>query len=147
MTDDQPVRPPAELVVAVVLTYIAGVAQIVLGILLIFVRYVPDIGASARFVVTVGGAVTVLLGLLVISLASGLTRARRDARVLLTVLFSIGLALAILVLLADASDVWIQVLNLAITAGLIVLLWTGRVARFFARSGGARSARPRSPRS
>lgn len=139
MTDDTPARPPAELIVAVVLSYIAGVAQIVLGILMIFVRYVPDLSPTERFVFTVTGAITVLLGLLVISLAAGLTRARRDARLWLTVLFGVGLGLAILVLLVDTDDLWIQVVNLVMTAGLIVLLWTGRVARFFARTGGART--------
>ncbi|PJJ65619.1 hypothetical protein [Compostimonas suwonensis] len=133
-------RPPAELLVATVLSYIAGIAEIVLGILLIFVRYVPDIDDTGdREIVTIVGAATVLLGLFVVSLASGLTRGRRDARILLTVLFSISFVLGLVVLFADADDAWFRVVDLAITAGIVCVLWTGRVARFFARSGGART--------
>lgn len=132
-------RPPAELVVAIVLSYVVGIGQILVGIALVFVRYLPDLDGSERFIVTMVGALTMLLGLLVVSLASGLGRARRDARVLLTVLMSASIALGVTVLIVAPDDVWFHVVDLAITAAVIVVLWTGRVARFFARSDGART--------
>lgn len=132
-------RPPAELVAAIVLSYVVGIGQILVGIALVFVRYLPDLDGPERFIVTMVGALTMLLGLLVVSLASGLGRARRDARVLLTVLMSASIALGVAVLIVAPDDVWFHVVDLAITAAVIVVLWTGRVARFFARSDGART--------
>jgi hypothetical protein len=80
-----------------------------------------------------------LLGLLVVSLASGLGRARRDARVLLTVLMSISIGLGVYLLIVDSGDLWFRLIDIAITAAVIAVLWTGRVARFFARTVGART--------
>jgi hypothetical protein len=89
--------------------------------------------------VTLVGALTMLLGLLVVSLASGLGRARRDARVLLTVLMSVSAALGVYVLITSPGDLWFRLIDVVITAAVIAVLWTGRVARFFARSDGART--------
>lgn len=139
MTRARATRPPAELVAAIVLSYVVGIGQILVGIVLVFVRYVPDLNGAERFAVTLVGALTMLLGLLVVSLASGLGRARRDARVLLTVLMSVSIALAVYLLLVDGGDLWFRVVDVAVTAGVILVLWTGRVARFFARTGGART--------
>lgn len=131
-------RPPAELVVAIVLSYVVGIGQIVAGIVLVFVRYLPGLDGTQRFTVTLAGALTMLLGLLVVSLASGLGRARRDARVLLTVLMSASIAVGVTALIAALGDVWFLLADLVLTAAVIVVLWTGRVAPFFARSDGAR---------
>ncbi|MDN4596714.1 HAD-IC family P-type ATPase [Leifsonia virtsii] len=132
---DGRVRPPAELIGAVVICYIAGVAEILAGILLLFVRYGDGLDALERLVITVVGAITILLGLLVISLGSGLTRGRREARVLLTVLFAASAALSVVVLLTDGAVTAFRLLDLAISVAVIVVLWTGRAARFFRRSG------------
>lgn len=128
-------RPPAELRMVAVLSFIAGIAQIVAGVLVIFVRYVSGVDATERSVVTIVGAATVLVGLLVVSLASGLLRARRDARILLTVLFGLSFASGGFELVTDADHVWFRMLDLTVTAGIVVVLWTGRVARFFAHTG------------
>ena len=139
MTRARAARPPAELVVAIVLSYVVGIGQILVGIALVFVRYLPDLDGTERFIVTMVGALTMLLGLLVVSLASGLGRARRDARVLLTVLMGVSAALGVSVLITAGDDVWFRAIDVAITAAVIAVLWTGRVARFFARSDGART--------
>ena len=140
MSNVAPTGPPAELVVATVLTYVVGVLGIVLGILLMFVRYVPNlVHSTLGAIVTIVGAATVLLGLFVIALASGLTRGRRDARILLTVLFSIWFVLGVLVVVLDPDDSWFRLVDLILSAGIVVVMWTGRVARFFARSGAART--------
>jgi hypothetical protein len=127
------------LVVAIVLSYVVGIGQILVGIALVFVRYLPDLDGTERFIVTMVGALTMLLGLLVVSLASGLGRARRDARVLLTVLMGASAALGVSVLITAGDDVWFRGIDVVITAAVIAVLWTGRVARFFARSDGART--------
>lgn len=133
-----PHRPPAVLIVAVVLGYVNGVAQILAGIALMFSRYLPDTSEAERFVVTIVGACGVLLGLFMISIAAGLTRARRDARILVTVLLGISIALDGVGLIA-APDQWFVLVELALAAAAITVLWTGRTARFFARTADARN--------
>ncbi|MGI9822875.1 DUF7144 family membrane protein [Agromyces sp. Marseille-Q5079] len=131
-------RPPAELLAAVVLGYLNGVTQIISGIALMFSRYLPDTSEAERLVITVVGACTVLLGLFMITIASGLTRGRRDARVLVTVLLAIALALDVVSLIAS-PDQWFVIAELVLAAAAVTVLWTGRTARFFARSAGART--------
>lgn len=139
--DDERVRPPAELLGAVVICYIAGVLEILAGIVLLFVRYGDGLSSVERTVITVVGAATIMLGLLVISLGSGLTRARRDARVLLTGLFSVSLLLGAIVIITDGSVTVFRLVDLAVSLAVILVLWTGRTARFF--RGTARAPRRR----
>ncbi|ANJ26065.1 hypothetical protein [Agromyces aureus] len=133
-----PRRPPPELIVAVVLGYVTGVAQILAGIAVMFGRYLPDTNAAERLVVTVTGACVVLLGLFVITIASGLTRARRDARVLVTALLGVTIALDVVILIAS-PDLWFVIVDLVLVAAAITVLWTGRTARFFAHTSGGRT--------
>ncbi|SIO27542.1 hypothetical protein [Agromyces cerinus] len=130
-------RPPPELVVAVVLGYLNGVVAVLVGIALMFARYLPDIVDGERLIVTIVGACTVLLGLFVIAIAAGLTRARQDARVLVTVLLGITIALDVVILLASPG-LWFVLVDLVLAAAAITVLWTGRTARFFAHTAGAR---------
>ncbi|KQZ10780.1 hypothetical protein ESP57_06775 [Agromyces fucosus] len=134
MTD----RPPPELIAAVVLGYVTGVIEVLAGIALMFARYLPDVEGAERVVVTIAGACTVLLGLFVIAIAAGLTRARLDARVLVTVLLGITIALDVVVLIASPG-LWFVLVGLVLATTAITVLWTGRTARFFARTAGART--------
>ncbi|MBM7831675.1 protein-S-isoprenylcysteine O-methyltransferase Ste14 [Agromyces cerinus] len=131
-------RPPPELVVAVVLGYLNGFVAVLVGIALIFARYIPELTEGERAVVTIVGACIVLLGLFVIAIASGLTRARNDARVLVTVLLDITIALDVVILIASPGR-WFVIVDLVLAAASITVLWTGRTARFFARTGDART--------
>ena len=131
-------RPPPELVVAVVLGSLNGFVQVFAGIALLFARYLPDVEGTERVIVTIIGACTVLLGLFVIAIAAGLTRARRDARVIVTVLLGITIALDVIILLASPG-LWFVLVDLVLAAAAITVLWTGRTARFFARTAGART--------
>ena len=130
---------PSELTISVILSYLVGVLQILAGIALIFVRYADGLTAVERTVVTIVGACTILLGLLVCALASGLTRARRDARLFLTILISITIALGIVVLVSDGEVTAFRIADLAISAAVIIVLWTGRVARSFAHTADERT--------
>ncbi len=131
-------RPPPELVVAVVLGYLNGVALILSGIVLMFSRYLPDATETERFVITIIGACIVLLGLFMITIAAGLTRARRDARVLVTVLLGIAIALDAAALVAS-PDQWFVIAQVVLAASAVTVLWTGRTARFFSHTEGART--------
>jgi cation-transporting ATPase E len=124
---------PAEVIVGAVICYVAGILQILAGIVLLFVRYVGGLGDAESTVVTIAGAVTILVGLLVISLASGLTRARRDARAMLTVLLGVSFAFGVFVVLTGGAATVFRLLDVLVSGGLVAMMWTGRTARFFAR--------------
>ena len=128
-------RRPAELTLIVVLVYVSALASIVLGVLLILARYlVDDSETTARTVVTIAGAIVVLIGFMLVSLASGITRGDRSARILATVLLGLGVTISLLALVVDPDNLWPQVVGAVVNAGVIVVLWTGRVRRFFAQT-------------
>ncbi|MGW4929069.1 DUF7144 family membrane protein [Agromyces sp. NPDC004153] len=134
---DRP-RPPARVIVVVVLTYIAGILDIIAGILLILLRYDDVVQADGEsYWVTLWGAAMILLGLLTIAMASGLTRGRNSARIFVTVLMSISLVLSIVDVVISPTDVsswWSLGIGGLISALVILALWAGRSAEFFRRS-------------
>ena len=74
-------RPPKRVIVVVVLTYIAGILDIIAGVLLILLRYDDAVRASGgAFPITLLGTGMILIGLLTVAMASGLTRGRNIAR-------------------------------------------------------------------
>ena len=131
-------RPPKRVIVVVVLTYIAGVLDILFGIVLILSRYDDAVRADGdAYEVTLWGAGVILLGLLTIAMASGLTRGRNSARIFVTVLLSISLLLSVVDVVAnpaDASSWWSLGVGGVISALVILALWAGRSAEFFRRS-------------
>jgi len=125
-------RPPAELIVVVVLTYVAGFLAIGVGILFVLLRYVVDNGMfGGSFGVTLIGAVVILLGLFVIALASALTRGKHYARVLTTIAVGVEFVLALVALVIDASSYWFEVAIMALAVLIAVVLWVGRSGRYF----------------
>ena len=134
---DRP-RPPARVIVVVVLTYIAGILDIIAGVLLILLRYDDVVQADGEaYWITLWGAAMILLGLLTIAMASGLTRGRNSARIFVTVLMSISLLLSIVDVVispTDASSWWSLAIGGLLSALVILALWAGRSAEFFRRS-------------
>jgi hypothetical protein len=84
--------------------------------------------------VTIAGAIVVLIGFMLVSLASGITRGDRNARILATVLLGLGVTISLLALIIDPDNLWPQVVGAVVNGGVIVVLWTGRVRRFFAQT-------------
>ena len=135
-------RPPAELIVVVVLTYIAGFLAIGVGILFILLRYVVDNGMfGGSFGVTLIGAVVILLGLFIIALASALTRGKHYARVLTTIAMAAEFALAVIALVVDATSYWFEIALMAAAVLTTVVLWVGRGGRYFAHISAQDAAR------
>ncbi|NNC12457.1 hypothetical protein HII28_11285 [Planctomonas sp. JC2975] len=125
-------RPPAELIVIVVLTYVAGFIAIGVGILFILLRYAVDNGLlGGSFAVTLTGAIVILFGLFVIALASALTRGKHYARVLLTVAMVVEFVLAVVSLIIDGTSYWFEIVLMAVAVLTTVVLWVGRTGRYF----------------
>jgi hypothetical protein len=123
---------PAELTVVVVLTYISAIVAIVFGVLLILARYgIPLSDGGVRGFVTIAGAVVVLVGFLLIAVASGIARGDKSARIISTVLLSLSAAVSIISVVTEPTDLWSQLVNAVIAAAAIAVMWTGRAARYF----------------
>ncbi|MFC9917291.1 hypothetical protein [Agromyces binzhouensis] len=132
-------RPPKRIIAVVVLTYLAGLVDIALGVLLVLARYDAEVQREGeQLPVTLLGAALILIGLLTIAMASGLTRARNSARIFVTVLMGLSLATTALDLVRDADAIR-SALGAIVPVAVILVLWTGRGARYFRE---ARSTRP-----
>ncbi|MFJ5958014.1 hypothetical protein ACIQC5_18915 [Paenarthrobacter sp. NPDC092416] len=131
-TGESPKRPGA-VTFSVVLMYIGGIAQIILGILTIFLRYTPEAQAGGiALPITLLGAGMILFGLLVIGLASGVARGSEGARRGATAVMLLGLVLAVLDLIIAADGDWSAVISQFLaTVAVVVPLWIGRGRRYF----------------
>lgn len=137
MSDGVRERVPKRVIVVVVLAYISGVLDIIAGILLILLRYDADVErAGDAYAITLVGAAMILIGLLTIAMASGLTRGRNSARIFVTALVSLSTLVSIIDVVRDPSTVWSLVIGGVIAVLIILALWAGRSAEFFRRSGG-----------
>jgi len=137
-------RVPKRVIVVVVLTYISGILDILAGILLILLRYYDAVQRSGdSFLISLWGAAMILIGLLTIAMASGLTRGRHSARIFVTVLVSLSALVSVIDVIAAPTDVsaWVSLAIGGVIAALIILaLWVGRSAEFFRRSQTPRAA-------
>jgi hypothetical protein len=119
---------------AVVVMYAGGLAQIALGILTLFVRYIPDAPTGGLgLLITLFGAGMILFGLFVIALASAVARGSRAGRVSATVVLLLALALALTDLVVVGDGDWSGVaVQLVASAAVILPLWTEPGRRYFA---------------
>lgn len=125
-------KPPAPVVAVIVLSYALGVLDIVAGLALILSRYVGVVRATGNsFTVTWLGAGMIIVGLFVIAVASGLTRGRRDARVLASIGAGLSTLIAGVDIALDPSDPWLHLAIIATAVFVILALWTGRSRGFF----------------
>ena len=131
-------RPPKRVIVVVVLAYISGVVDIVAGVLLILLRYDDSVRASGDALpVTLWGTGMILIGLLTIAMASGLTRGRNIARIFVTALVAISTIVDVVDLVAaraTAARGGRSASAVVVTALIILALWAGRSAEFFRRA-------------
>jgi len=128
-------RVPKRVIVVVVLAYISGILDIIAGVLLILLRYDDEVErAGEAYAITLVGAAMILIGLLTIAMASGLTRGRNSARIYVTALVSLSTLVSIIDVVRDPSTVWSLVIGGVIAVLIILALWAGRSAEFFRRS-------------
>ncbi|WP_375385787.1 hypothetical protein [uncultured Microbacterium sp.] len=123
-------RRPVIVTIAIVVVYISGLGNAALGLTILLSRYDVQ-GDQAILTVSLLGAATILLGLLTIAIASGLSRGSRFARVLITVYFGIQTVLHGLTIIdADTWDVTAAV-QTVVELLVIVVLWVPPGARYF----------------
>jgi CDP-diglyceride synthetase len=131
VTDVARTRRPVVVTIAVVLVYIAAIADVALGIFVLLSRYQVT-GADVLFVSLLGAGI-ILFGLLLIAIASGLARGSRLSRVLATGFLAILMVLRVATILS--TDTWdvSAIAQTVLAAFALVVLWTPPGARHFAR--------------
>ncbi len=131
MTDTAPGRRrPVLITIAIVFVYLSGLGNTALGVLILLSRY--DVQGDAAIVtVSLLGAAITLLGLLTIAGASGLSRASRFARILITIYLGIQAVLHVITIIeGDAWD-WVAAVQTAMDLFVIIVLWLPVGMRYF----------------
>jgi len=129
-------RRPGGVTFVAVIVWILGLLQILAGI-------VALLGAAGVFTVAapvgVGllafGIIEILLGIIVIVLASSLGRGSNAARVILTIFLVISMIGSVLGMLGGAQQVPGNVISLLLALIGVIFLYTGRANDFFRSRG------------
>lgn len=125
----QPVRRPVLVTLAVILVTISGLSNTIVGVLLLLSRY--DVSADQVLTVSLLGVGVVLFGLLTLAIASGIARGSRLSRLLLTFYLAVQIMLhTVVVVTSDTWDV-AGILQIAVAAGLLALVWAPQGSRYF----------------
>lgn len=133
-------RVPRRIIVVVVLTYIGGILDILAGIVIILLRYDAVVEeAGEQLLMSLLGAAIILIGLLTVAMASGLTRGRNSARIFVTALMALSLVVSATDFVREPSSPWRLAIDVVVSVLVILALWVGKGGRFFRR---ARSAAP-----
>jgi len=115
--------------IAVVLVYIGGVASVVIGTLILLSRY--RVEPEQVLPVSLLGAAVILFGLLTIAVASGVSRGRRLARLLLTIYVGVQVTLHIVTIVSTESWDWSAATEMVIDAFIMIALWAPPGSRYF----------------
>jgi hypothetical protein len=136
MSTAQTGRPTTVTIIGV-LAYIAGLLDMVSGVILFFLLPNEDVvdsfGGSGPLIAAAIGSI--VIGLIVVVVAGGLLRGSQTSRLIVTVLqvFSLIGSLFLAVAwreTATATDEWI---GIAVSALVLILLWTPKASAFFTK--------------
>ncbi len=128
-------KRPFEVTIVTALAYGVAYLSIVMGVLMAVARYATDFAADpiGRFYATTIGAGLILFGFLAISLASGIARGDRVARVVLSVLVGLNLVVVVWPLIFHTLELGYQWITILVYIVLLVIMWSPRSMRFFSR--------------
>ena len=107
--------------IAVVLVYISGVASVAMGTLILLSRY--RVEPAQVLPVSLLGAAVILFGLLTLAVASGVSRGRRLARLLLTIYVAVQVTLHIVTIVSTESWDWSAATEMVVDAFIVIALW------------------------
>lgn len=136
MSTAQTGRPTTVTIIGV-LAYIAGLLDMVSGVILFFLLPNEDVvdsfGGSGPLITA--AIASIVVGLIVVVVAGGLLRGSQTSRLIVTVLqvFSLIGSLFLAVAwreTATATDEWI---GIAVSALVLILLWTPKASAFFTK--------------
>ncbi|KRA24249.1 hypothetical protein ASD65_07310 [Microbacterium sp. Root61] len=128
---EAPLRRPVIVTIAVVLLYVSGLLNIVVGVLVLLSRY--QVAESEVLGVSLLGAAITLFGLLTIGIASAIARGSRLARLFVTLYIAVQIALHVAtIVVSDVWD-WTEIVQIVAELVVVIALWTPPGTRYFRR--------------
>ena len=127
-----PRKRPWEVTLAIVLCCIQAIVDVVAGALIVLDRFPAEFASGGVSIVTLVGAATMLLGLFIFTVLSGIARGDRVARIGLTVLLLLDLASDVYLGLTDAGQTPVLIASGILSVVILLVVWTGRSRRYFA---------------
>ncbi len=126
---------PFEVTIVTALAYGVAYLSIIMGVLMAVARYATDFAADpiGRFYATTIGVVLIVFGFLAISLASGIARGDRVARIVLSALIALNLVLVAWPIVFHAREMGYQWITILVYIVILLVMWTPRSMRFFAK--------------
>ncbi|QAY73042.1 hypothetical protein ET445_06465 [Agromyces protaetiae] len=124
-------RPPGVTLVAV-LVWLGALFDVLAGLLLLIVPQDPDVveALGGTALVVTFGVGSLLLGVIAAIVGVGLWVGNPIARIAVTVVEVVGLALSILLVFLGAN-IWNEAISALIAIAIIWLIWTPDASRFF----------------
>ena len=127
---------PRGVTVVVVLTYLSGVLNIIGGLVAVLLASNTQAQAelaAGRGVILAAGIFGIVVGLVTLLVARGLRHGRRSARLAVTVVMALQIVGGIVTATGGQSQILNGVVQIAIAAAVIGLLWSGPAKHFFRR--------------
>jgi hypothetical protein len=133
MSDQLATKRPLGVTIVAALSIIAGIIDVIAGIMLLAVQADPAVverAGGAGLVVT-AAIVSLLLGAAMIVIAFGLLRGYATARIAATVLQVFSLAQSIWLGIVNPAMLPSEILSALLAIALLFLLWSGEASRYF----------------
>ncbi|GAA1055885.1 hypothetical protein GCM10017608_14580 [Agromyces luteolus] len=126
---------PVTVTIIGVLAFIAGAIDMVTGVVLFFLLAVPEVvdGFGGTGQLITAAIASIVVGLITAVLAGGLLRGSQPARLIVTVLQVISIIGSLFLAVAYLGIPVGEWIGLAISALVVILLWTPKASAFFTR--------------
>ncbi|MET0297252.1 MAG: hypothetical protein ABW024_07615 [Microbacterium sp.] len=125
-----PRRRPVVVTIAIVLIYVTALSSVAVGIIVLLSRYqVPE---AQVLTVSLLGAAVILLGLLMIAIASGISRGSAFSRILITIYLVIAIALHVTTIVSTDVWDWSAAVQALLDVAILAALWLPPGSRYFA---------------
>ncbi|MRX44430.1 hypothetical protein [Agromyces kandeliae] len=126
---------PVTITIIGVLAFIAGAIDMVSGVILFFLLAVPEVvdGFGGTGQLITAAIASIVVGLITAVLAGGLLRGSQPARLIVTVLQVISIIGSLFLAVAYLGIPVGEWIGLAVSALVVILLWTPKASAFFTR--------------
>ncbi|MGW4929803.1 hypothetical protein ACWEOH_11650 [Agromyces sp. NPDC004153] len=133
MSDQFATKRPLGVTIVAALSIIAGIIDVIAGIMLLAVQLDPEVvermGGSG--LVVTAAIFSLLLGAAIIIIAFGLLRGNATARIAATVVQVVSLAQSIWLAVVNPALLPSEILSALLAIALLFLLWSGEASRYF----------------
>ncbi|WP_353814936.1 hypothetical protein [Agromyces sp. SYSU T00266] len=126
---------PVTITIIGVLAFIAGAIDMISGVVLFFLLAVPEVvdGFGGTGQLITAAIASIVVGLITAVLAGGLLRGSQPARLIVTVLQVISIIGSLFLAVAYLGIPVGEWIGLAVSALVVILLWTPKASAFFTR--------------